>query len=598
VVRRGTLLVLVLLAVAVAPGAAAHAKPAAGWWGGDTPGYDVTFLVLHSGGRSFVQDVSTRCGTLIATADEDWTFSASSRPAAAPIGRDGEIAEGKRIDQFGLVTQRRILRGRLGSRAGFVRPPVFGTGCTTPLRWSSRIAVRPLSAPPRPPISDGRWLLKGPAETQTELSFVVTGGGAQTSTMSGAIGGHLRATPFGPLPCKSLGDVVSEAAVTADGSFAVADQGRDPGDTGKRLEGRFGDSATAAGTYTLQTTDDSRGFAQCLTGSWPWTAELVTPEPPPAGVLPVPARQLVWAALGDSYSSGEGVRPFFPGTEGRRNTCHRSRDAYSQVFRLPGYEFARRDFLACSGAITDNVGRFGAAGALEGVPQHDEPGIQLAQLSAAAWAQVDFVTITIGGNDAGFGPVLTKCVFRRCHKGRLAREIRRRLADELPGKLRSTYASLRQLAPNATVVVLGYPNLFPAASDFRRSCDLKCTLSAGKREFIRELGEQVTGILRRETRAAGLLFTDPRHEFKGHEPCGRKEEWVNAIVRGKLNELPEGLNPTSMTSFHPNRRGQQAYADVLRDFLRCALTSSWPYRPDTGLPNNPAPGAAGPAGCS
>jgi hypothetical protein len=520
-----------------------------------------------------------------------------ARPAAAPVAKDGRIGKGRQIDQFGQVSTETLLEGRLDRRRGSVHPPVFGSGCTTDLGTSSRFVVRPLGTPPRPPIADGRWLLKGPPATETELSFVVTGGGAQTSTMSGALGGHLRPSPFGPLPCKSVGDVVSPAAVAGDGSFVSANVPREPGDTSSSVEGRFGAPTGAAGTYTLETTDDSRGFARCMTGTWAWTAELQEPEPPPVGVLPAPARQLVWAALGDSYSSGEGVRPFFPGTEGRRNKCHRSRDAYSQVFRLPGYEFAQRHFLACSGAVTDNLGRFGASGALEGTPQHNEPGVQLAQLIPANWAQVDLVTLTVGGNDAGFGPVLTKCVFRRCHKGRLARKIRRDLADTVPGKLRSTYASLRRLAPQASVVVLGYPNLFPARDDFRRGCDLKRTLSAGKRQFLRDVGEQLTGILRRETRAAGLHFADPRDEFKGHEPCGRKEEWVNAVVRRKLRELPEGLNPTSMTSFHPNRRGQRAYAKVLVDYLRCALTSSWPYRPETGLPDNPAPGAPGPPGC-
>jgi lysophospholipase L1-like esterase len=593
VLRRGVILAIALIGLAGAP-AAAEAVPTAGWWGGARDGYDVQFLVVHSGGRALVQDASVRCDSLIWTGDERWEFGAESRPVAARVGQRGKIGKGRRIDEFGLHRRATVVKGQLKRRTGYVHPPVFGTGCETKLKWSSRIAVRPLAAPPRPAITDGRWLLKGPELTETELTFVVTGGGAKTSIMSGVIGGGRRPGPLGPVTCKNLGDVIDPAAVAGDGSFLSDNPRSAPDATASRVVGRFADASSANGTYTLETLDDSRGFARCLTGSWPWTAELLEPEAPPPGVLPAPARQLSWAALGDSYSSGEGVRPFFKGTEGRRNKCHRSHDAYSQVFHLSGYEFFRKDFLACSGAVTDNVGRFDASGGLTGVVQHNEPGVQLAQLTPDAWRQTDFVTLTIGGNDAGFGSVLTQCVFLRCHRGARARKIRRKLTDEVPGKLRTTYAALRQLAPQATVVVLGYPNLFPARGDFRRGCDLQRTVSADKRQFIRELGQQLNDILRRETHAAGLHFTDPRDEFKGHEPCGRKEEWVNAIVRRRFRELPEGLSPTSMTSFHPNRRGQRAYADVLAGYLKCALTSGWAYRPDTGLPQNPAPGGRRP----
>ena len=71
------------------------------------------------------------------------------------------------------------------------------------------------------------------------------------------------------------------------------------------------------------------------------------------------------------------------------------------------------------------------------------------------------VTITIGGNDAGFVDVIETLPLRR------AGALRRRVgaggalrAQELAARLRRVYEAIRERAPQATVVVAGYPRLF------------------------------------------------------------------------------------------------------------------------------------------
>jgi peptidoglycan hydrolase-like protein with peptidoglycan-binding domain len=65
---------------------------------------------------------------------------------------------------------------------------------------------------------------------------------------------------------------------------------------------------------------------------------------PPVTTSPATAQPLQYVALGDSYSSGEGLDPFLPGTDTLTDTCHRSTQAYSQyVFPKPSL------FEACSG---------------------------------------------------------------------------------------------------------------------------------------------------------------------------------------------------------------------------------------------------------
>jgi hypothetical protein len=45
---------------------------------------------------------------------------------------------------------------------------------------------------------------------------------------------------------------------------------------------------------------------------------------------PTHVSQSGYAALGDSYSAGEGLAPYLPGSDTQGNTCHRSAGAYSE----------------------------------------------------------------------------------------------------------------------------------------------------------------------------------------------------------------------------------------------------------------------------
>jgi hypothetical protein len=100
-----------------------------------------------------------------------------------------------------------------------------------------------------------------------------------------------------------------------------------------------------------------------------------------------PRRTVRYVALGDSFSAGEGVPPYEPGTATLRDHCHRSTRAYSRLIALPGIRFLR-SFYACSGARAPDVlsrSRYGE------VPQVDHPRLHRAQL----------VTISIGGTTPG-----------------------------------------------------------------------------------------------------------------------------------------------------------------------------------------------------
>ncbi len=143
-----------------------------------------------------------------------------------------------------------------------------------------------------------------------------------------------------------------------------------------------------------------------------------------------------YVALGDSYSSGVGAGSYISSS----GDCLRSAKAYPYLWaaaRCPPSSF---DFTACSGARTGDV-----------------LANQLGPLSSST----GLVSLSIGGNDAGFADVMTTCVLQS-DSGCLSRiaTAKAYVNSTLPGQLDSVYSAISSKAPAAHVVVLGYPRFY------------------------------------------------------------------------------------------------------------------------------------------
>jgi lysophospholipase L1-like esterase len=201
-----------------------------------------------------------------------------------------------------------------------------------------------------------------------------------------------------------------------------------------------------------------------------------------------------YVALGDSFSSGEGAFDYLPAADRRPERCHRSRNAYSQLLaaRLLGgvQHDPARDFLACSG---DKV-----------------PDLESRQLGALG-PDVAVVTVGIGGNDAGWIDIIKACMIdaashprpgsgRGCHRiiddvfGQRLPELRRRLGE--------AYSMIKARAPQATVIVVGYPAIF---EDSYRStfCGSVGSLTRGARADLRKGAERLDGEIAANARTFG-----------------------------------------------------------------------------------------------
>lgn len=242
-----------------------------------------------------------------------------------------------------------------------------------------------------------------------------------------------------------------------------------------------------------------------------------------AGGVPAQAAP-VYVALGDSYSSGVGTRSYYSDS----GSCYRSPYAYPvlDAARLG----ASLTFVACSGAKISGV---------QG---------QLSSLTSNA----SYVTVSVGGNDAGFSSVITKCAqpWPTTCWGAID-NAQAFIRNTLPGQLDGLYNNIRSKAPQARVVVVGYPRLFNG-----EECNAGARISPGEQAELNETADLLATTIAGRASAHGFGFVDPRNAFNGHAICD-DTEWLN------------GLSNPVMESYHPNRTGQSAgYTPLVETALR------------------------------
>jgi hypothetical protein len=257
--------------------------------------------------------------------------------------------------------------------------------------------------------------------------------------------------------------------------------------------------------------------------------------------------------MGDSYSSGEGNRPFDDGTDlfnfGRRlNGCHRSDAAWPRQLGAP------IDWhLACSGAVIrdlyagqerlppDSVGQLRRLDAIQS--QLEQSGRTLNRVS-----------LTIGGNDdqVGFAAILGDCFFREC-LARFDQNLARIATFERP--LTRLLQQIGDTAPDATVILVGYPRLFPAQQSSNVACGW---LTPRERIRANTLQAELDLVLRRAANAAGATFVSVANALDGHELC-TADSWMFEV-----NPLLYGVD---QRQGHPLFAGQIAIADIVRPYI-------------------------------
>jgi hypothetical protein len=245
---------------------------------------------------------------------------------------------------------------------------------------------------------------------------------AVAAALSGGTAAHATTAAASSTPC-TFGAVATcqstDATVTVDLSYSGAsactfservDWGDGSSSTGVITDPpdgytRVGEHAYAkTGTYTIAYFGQvTSGNCTAYLGSYQFT--LAAAPAPVSGT----AAGATYVALGDSYSSGEGLGPFKAGTGvssgAKQNTCHRSASgAYSDLspaIVLP--QVTNRAFWACSGATTKDMSNVPGT---NGTPKQYGQPEQVTTVGSAT----KYITVTVGGDDLGFSTMAKSCV--------------------------------------------------------------------------------------------------------------------------------------------------------------------------------------------
>lgn len=268
--------------------------------------------------------------------------------------------------------------------------------------------------------------------------------------------------------------------------------------------------------------------------------------------LPQPVPQS-YVAMGDSYSSGQGAGDYSPSTVSSTNTCYRSNNAYSQILsRDPNVPLRVDSFVACGGSETSVI-----AGKWTGTNLNEAPQDQ------ALSSSTNVVTITISGNDIGFSDVIKACANPTADCDSAVNLANYNLGI-LTVNLQSVYIDVVNKAPNAKIYVLGYPPIvttsggpacFVAGYPFYDS-DRRQKASNLLAALDKAISDNLNTVKSLGVKYAGLRYVDPlsaSSPFSGHDICS-SDSYFNGLV------LPPG---DTAESFHPNQKGQLAYATLL-----------------------------------
>lgn len=232
----------------------------------------------------------------------------------------------------------------------------------------------------------------------------------------------------------------------------------------------------------------------------------------PAGAAPP---SFTYDALGDSFAAGDGVG---------------ASQAYPDV--LDGrMRIALDDLAAVPGATVPSM--MGQLGALD--------------------ADTDLVTISVGGNDIGWGQVVLACLVQPDQAcAGAVEQVKQAITAGLPGLLDGAYAQVRAAAPEAHVVVTGYPRLFSPeygsyVVPFSPTIALEATVA--EQQLMNGAADVLNATIREVAEAHGFQFVDVTQRFEGHGVNSPE-----AYLFGVLAPVP----------FHPTVDGQHEYGVALR----------------------------------
>ena len=293
----------------------------------------------------------------------------------------------------------------------------------------------------------------------------------------------------------------------------------------------------------------------------------------------------ILVSLGDSFSSGEGIEPFYGQDAEASDKCrnpdwlaHRSEKCWPGMLTLPGVDGPLKEhrgenwfFAAASGAKTNHLYLLDEAEIQAGETAQQEKEYKLFGVSGTALLppqldifdeldarglKADYVTVTIGGNDLEF-PMIVKLSLAG-------------VTNVLPGEtpeeesealwkiayvdrnvracIKRAYSDIAARAGGqACILAVGYPDLL--APDW--------TLMNGElQSIVDECSRE----------GMNIRFVSVAEAFEGHGAYS-DDPAVNPIIFGARKQELDIFSLGSSYSMHPNELGAEIYARCVQEAI-------------------------------
>ncbi len=292
---------------------------------------------------------------------------------------------------------------------------------------------------------------------------------------------------------------------------------------------------------------------------------------------------LDYLALGDSFASGEGAHNYKSGTDNKNplNVCHLSSVSYPYLLK----EFrSSSESVACSGAkLKDIINNDYNEWTAQSKGKNEStftpailgrflPGYR-PQIKFVEHTRPNTVTISISGNDIGFGKIITACLApSTCYespqeKADLAHTINSKYQEMV-----DAFIGIKQKsATNASVHVLGYPLLvYPGGN-----CAINVQFNNQELSNINAIIYYLNNVIQKAANKAGVSFISLENSLDGHRLCetDSKNIAVNGITAGDdktfsfhlaNNYIVEGYF-IGRETFHPNAFGHRLFAKSIAE---------------------------------
>ena len=336
-------------------------------------------------------------------------------------------------------------------------------------------------------------------------------------------------------------------------------------------------------------------------------------------------KETIMVSMGDSFSSGEGITPFYgqdltlaKKVKNEDWLAHRSEKSWAGQLELSGLKKAMKDyktdyrnnetvedqdaqwyFVAASGAETKHISKepqnkkyykvkASTVERAHGVGTYKDENAKLQEqikvFEGISRNEVDYITLSLGGNDVGFTEIVKSCATNVSYseqnglanllinawKNFYGDSEQSNESQPIREKLSEVYDELWEATEHhGNILVAGYPQLFnPAGGKILFKFGFNEIEAKTVNRNVSLFNAAIEKIVVDKQKAGkNIYFVSVEDAFLGHGAYADKDAFINGVEMMARSEDLDDSEWISSYSIHPNEAGAKAYAACVQDVI-------------------------------